>query len=89
MMNIPFNSRAASLQAATAIAAMRPYIDGYFTLSLAVGDNLTATIVGDKQRGRVEIVSCKVVQIDENLNEVGDPGLSLDTDLILFAVNPY
>lgn len=81
-----FNSRAASLAIASALAAITPLVHGYISLTLEVGND-TLVSVDAQNTPKFEIFSYRIWTVDDDCNEVEIPLASIDLKLIESTIN--
>ena len=84
-MTANFNSRAASLALAAAVAAISPIVKGYFCVSMEIGNDILAS-VGGVTTPNIDILTSRVWSHDDNGNEVDMPEARIDTTLIETAL---
>lgn len=80
-----FNVKAASLALASAMAAMAPFVHGYFSVTMELGNDIVAS-VGAQKFDKVEVLTWRIWTFDDECNEVDLPAC-LDSELIEMAVN--
>lgn len=80
-----FNVKAASLALASAMAAMAPFVHGYFSVTMELGNDIVAS-VGAQKFDKVEVLTWRIWTLDEDCNEVELPAY-LDNELIEMAIN--
>lgn len=81
-----FNSTAATLAIASALAAINPLVHGYISLTVEVGND-TLVSVDAQNTPQFEIFSYRVWTHDGDCNEVDVPLACIDTELIESAIN--
>lgn len=84
-MTANFNTRAASLALAAAVAAIIPIVKGYFCVSMEIGNDILAS-VGGVTTPNIDILTSRVWSHDNNGNEVEMPEARIDTVLIETAL---
>lgn len=80
-----FNVKAASLALATAMAAMAPFVHGYFSVTMELGNDIVAS-VGAQKFDKVEVLTWRIWTLDEDGEEIELPAC-LDGELIEMAIN--
>lgn len=85
MQAIKFDSKAASLAVAAAVAALNPVVHGYFNLTIEVGNDITVSVFA-QNKPTLDIFSYRVWTCDEDGNEVDIPFAAIDTELIESSV---
>ncbi len=80
-----FNVKAASLAIAAALAAVAPFVNGYFAVKMEIGNDIIAE-VGAQKNPRFEVLSYRVWKVGEDGEEIAIKE-ALDTDIIEDCVN--
>lgn len=85
MQAIKFDSKAASLAVAAAVAALNPVVHGYFCVSVEIGNDMVAS-VGGINKPHLEILTSRVWTLDDEGNEINVDNAYIDTELIESSV---
>lgn len=80
-MTVQFDSRAASLAVAAAVAALTSVVHGYFNLTIEVGNDIAVRVYAQSEP-TLEIFGYDIWTCDDDGNEVYIPFAAIDTDLI-------
>lgn len=81
MLTNQFNSKTASIALSAVVTAINPVVNGYFKVSVEIGNDMIATI-GGVNRPQLEILSSRVWTLDEDGNEIDIDNAYIDTELI-------